>query len=178
MVVSLWRVRRTIWATAWAVYEPTGVLAYNELLAAKLIGMGRCPTVTIPHIWVDHPASITGGRALWDIPKQPATFAIESDPGAVFTATARTEDGQPIAEFIYRPRRTFPGRWPTRVQTRQPSLDNPFETAPTEAIAKAETSVEWGHGIWTIAPQGPFAFLAERKPFLTVRLQNCSLVFG
>src|SRR5688572_28557362 len=48
---------RAVVATAFAVYDPSGVLAYNELLAAVPVRLGKRSVITITHIWVDHPSS-------------------------------------------------------------------------------------------------------------------------
>ncbi|MFE2302578.1 acetoacetate decarboxylase family protein [Streptomyces sp. NPDC059445] len=62
---------------AWVVYENDSVLHYNELLRAVLVRDGGRPRVCITDIWVDSPASMTGGRELWGIPKELAEFAID-----------------------------------------------------------------------------------------------------
>lgn len=62
---------------AWVVYENDSVLHYNELLRAVLVRDGGRPRVCITDIWVDSPASMTGGRELWGIPKDLAEFAID-----------------------------------------------------------------------------------------------------
>src|ERR1700712_2340419 len=64
---------RVLVGTAFAVYEPHGILAYNELLLAVQVRRGAL-SVSVPCIWVDHPASVAGARALWSIPKQEAAF--------------------------------------------------------------------------------------------------------
>jgi hypothetical protein len=59
---------RAVVATAWVLYRTGGVLAYDELLAAVRVRVGGRACATVTHIWVDHPASAAGGRALWGIP--------------------------------------------------------------------------------------------------------------
>ena len=44
---------RTVVGTAWVDYQPGGVLAYRELLAAMLVRDGVRPRATITGIWVD-----------------------------------------------------------------------------------------------------------------------------
>lgn len=177
MTVSLWRVRRSFWATAWAVYEPAGVLAYRELLTAKLVGVSRWPRVTIPLIWVDHPVSIAGGRQLWAIPKEPARFEITEADGTL-TASATTSEGRPIARCRYRRRRTLPGRWSFGLRTRQPPLDGSTGADMIETDARLQAELNLGIGEWEIASDGPLAFLADRTPWLSLDTADLALVFG
>src|SRR3712207_3654263 len=60
---------RALLLTAFAIYMPGSVLAYNEMLCAMAVRAGLRVAATITHIWVDSPASAAGGRALWGIPK-------------------------------------------------------------------------------------------------------------
>ncbi|HTJ34874.1 MAG TPA: acetoacetate decarboxylase family protein [Dactylosporangium sp.] len=71
--------RRAVVGAAWVDYRPGGDLSYRELLAAVLVRAGWRPRVTITHIWVDSEASRDGGRALWGIPKDLATFELAED---------------------------------------------------------------------------------------------------
>lgn len=90
---------RAVVGTAWAAYKPGGVLAYNEVLVAMRVRVGGRPFTTITHIWVDHPASIAGGRELWGIPKQQAIFQVHDGRGAgggfAASAATRTGNGSP-----------------------------------------------------------------------------------
>ncbi|WP_268246309.1 acetoacetate decarboxylase family protein [Amycolatopsis deserti] len=65
---------RALVLAAWVDYQPPGVLSYRELMVTVVVRGGL--TVTIPHIWVDSPASLAGGRALWHIPKDLAEFTL------------------------------------------------------------------------------------------------------
>ena len=198
--VSLWRIRadelpatclppgtrlvmvfgRAVVGTAWAVYGPGGVLAYNEVLAAVRVRVGGRPFTTVTHIWVDHPASVAGGRELWGIPKQHAAFQVRGDGagGAEFAASAVTPDGQPIAKLRFRGRAALPGRWRLRTRTVQQPLDHDRSKALKIAEAKARASVGFGAAAWDFALDGPLGFLHGREPFLSARLTELSLRFG
>lgn len=83
------RVRATLWfqrgrapvaAPAWPLvvgalvtYLDTPVGPYREVFAGPVLRRLR-PTVTIPFIAVDSPASVVGGRRNWQLPKALATF--------------------------------------------------------------------------------------------------------
>ena len=198
--VSLWRMRvdelpatclppgtrlvmvfgRAVVGTAWAVYGPGGVLAYNEVLAAVRVRVGGRPFTTVTHIWVDHPASVAGGRELWGIPKQHAAFRVRGHgaDGAEFAASAVTPDGQPIAKLRFRGRAALPGRWRLRTRTAQRPLDHDRGKALKIAEAKALASVGFGAAAWDFALDGPLGFLHGREPFLSARLTELSLRFG
>ncbi|KAB1077251.1 acetoacetate decarboxylase [Methylobacterium soli] len=199
--VSLWQVRasalpadwlpqdlrpvtmlgRVLVGTAFAVYEPSGDLAYNEVLAAVQVhGSGR-PSLTVPFIWVDHPASIAGARAMWSIPKQEAAFRIRQPRDAEdprFRASAETPDEQPIADLLFRSRTSMPGRWPVRTAIVQTSLmgsgGGDLRITPAQAWAR----VSFGTATWDFGRQSPFSFLRGRNPFVSVRLTEMSLHFG
>jgi hypothetical protein len=195
--VSLWRLRadelpaaclppgtrpmtlfgRAVVGTAWAIYGPGGDLAYNEVLAAVRVRVGGRPFTTVTHIWVDHPASVAGGRELWNIPKQPAVFRIGGGDGG-FEASAATLDGRPIAALRFRGRAALPGRWRLRTRTAQGSLDHDGGKALKIAAAEALASVGFGAAAWDFALDGPLGFLHGREPFLSARLTELSLRFG
>ena len=88
------------------IYEPGGVLSYRELLVAVLAHRGKRPLATITDIWVDSAPSLHGGRELWGIPKQRASFRID---GA--TCGAVNADSELIASAAVRPIGGLPGRW-------------------------------------------------------------------
>lgn len=167
--------------TAWAVYGPGGVLAYNEVLAAVRVRAGGRPCITITHVWVDHPSSVAGARDLWGIPKQHAAFRVgRSDGvgGADFEASAATVDGQPIAALRFRSQAALPGRWRLRTRTAQRPLDHGRGKRLKITKADALTSIELGAAAWDFAADGPLGFLGDYKPFLTARLAKTSLRFG
>ncbi|MEU6709806.1 acetoacetate decarboxylase family protein [Streptomyces wuyuanensis] len=55
-------------------YE-AGTLCCDELVVGPLVRSGRRIGLLAQHIWVDDPASLWGGRRLWGIPKQLASFS-------------------------------------------------------------------------------------------------------
>ena len=199
MYVSMWRMRtaelpaiclpqgvrparilgQALVGTAWAVYRPGGVLAYNEVLAAVRVHAGGHRFTTITHIWVDHPSSIAGARALWDIPKQPAVFQVGAGvEGADLEACAATVGGQPIAALRFRSRFALPGRWHLHTRIAQRPLDPGRAAELTITRARALTSIHFGAAMWDFAPDGPLGFFNGRKPCVSVRLAGISLRFG
>lgn len=178
----LWAVLgQAILGTAWVMYGPGGVLAYNEVLAATRVSLRGRSFTTITHIWVDHPASIAGARALWGIPKQAALIRIDrggSAPGADLTASATTLDGQPIASTRFSRRAGLPGRWPFRTRTVHWREGRDGDEGMRVTEARASARVELGAATWAFAPDGPLAFLNRHEPLTSARLARMSLLFG
>lgn len=172
---------RVLVGTAVAIYEPGGVLAYNEALLAVAVHRGIRPALTVPHIWVDHPASIAGARAMWSIPKQEATFQVLSDGGTgqrPFEAQAVTPQGQLIMALRFRRTAPLPGRWPvsmTLVQGSKSGTDEP-DVRVTEASASAGISL--GRATWRFGQHSPLYFLQGRAPFLSLQLRGLKLRIG
>lgn len=68
-------------------YERGSTLEYSELVvAAALVRAGRRWGGWISHIWVDSESSVNGGRSIWRLPKDLATFG--HDPARRFEAVA------------------------------------------------------------------------------------------
>jgi hypothetical protein len=172
---------RVLVGTAFAIYEPEGILAYDELLLAVQVRRGVAPSVCMPSIWVDHPASAAGARALWSIPKQEATFAIERNDGAEgsdFEARALTALGASLAHLRFRSRTTMPGRWPVRTTIVQRPLNNGGDHAPQMTEARAWARVSLGAATWDFPRSGPLSFLRGCSPLTSIRLTDMSLRIG
>lgn len=153
------------WAFAggvWVDYQPGGDMAYRELMAAVLMRAGRRPRVTITHIWVDSPDSRDGGRALWGIPKELASFG--------FSDTAASADAIASAGLH---RRRPAVRLPVGFRVTQALRGKPL-TTPVRATAR------WGLArvAWRIDPHGPLGFLAGRRPLLSVSAADFRMRFG
>ena len=90
-----------VYGVALVRYEEPSPLTYGELLVAHVVETGSTPpkAVTITDIWVDSPASVAGGRALWAIPKDLCSFGFSSERQGLFDRTSWTAslDGRPIA---------------------------------------------------------------------------------
>ena len=159
--------------TAWVVYEPGGVLSYRELLVAVPVWHGRLLRASITDIWVDSAPSLRGGRELWGIPKELATFDFT---GPRFAAS--TPDGAPIARGTVAPRAGLPGRWPARYTVAQNiGVQKPAgELAVTPVRSRAALRLTSAY--WEFAPDGPLAWLAGGRPLLSASLRDFRLRFG
>ena len=153
--------------TAWVSYEPGGVLSYRELMATVLVRRGLRVAPSIARIWVDSEASRAGGRALWGIPKELADFEFH---GADFAAAER---GHPIATGTVRPSAWLPGRWPVRFTVAQ-TLDGRAKATPVRCRSRLGLS----RARFAADPSGPLAFLARRRPLLTLTVGDFRMRFG
>ncbi len=156
--------------TAWVDYEPGGMLPYHELLAAVLVRDGVRPIVTVTEIWVDSPASLAGGRAMWGIPKEFAQFEMVHEPS--FTARADTDTGVIASADIERGS-GLPIRlpsWFTVVQT----LDGRSRQTPVHATGHPHTA----SANWKINPDGKLGYLHGLTPAVTFGLRDFRLRFG
>ncbi|GAB3850154.1 acetoacetate decarboxylase family protein [Dactylosporangium cerinum] len=156
---------RAFIGTAWVDYQPGGDLSYRELLSAVLTRAGWRPRVTITHIWVDSVASRDGGRELWGIPKDLASFSLAA------TASAVTPDG-PIASSVLSGR-GIPPRLPVGFRVVQ-DLAGRAVTTPVRSTARYGPA----RVAWTIAPDGPLRFLAGRRPLLSFVAADFRMRFG
>lgn len=158
---------RGIVGTAWVEYEPGGVLSYREIMATVLVRRGWRLRPTIVAIWVDSIASRDGGRDLWAIPKELASF--DFDTGSF---SAWDEKGA-IALGTVRPRLRLPRRWPVAfsiVQTRDGrALVSPVRARAAVALSSATFAPD---------PSGPLGFLVGRRPLASFTLRDFVMSFG
>lgn len=156
----------------WVVYGPGGTMTYDELAVARIV---RTPEgkigASIPLIWVDSPASLAGGRALWGIPKELAEFgrAQEAD---LFRAWAALGD-TPLAAFTYEPSFDLPGR--RRVGAR---FVQEADGSPLVSPGRLEGRMGAGRGRWSFRRDGPLGFLEGLTPLATVRFSDADMTFG
>ncbi|MBB5957050.1 hypothetical protein FHS29_003643 [Saccharothrix tamanrassetensis] len=160
---------KAVVVTAFVDYQPGGVLAYRELLAAVLVRRGARIGLTIPRIWVDSPASRAGARALWGIPKDLARFDLT--PAARFTASAHDGD-----HAIATARLTVPERWcPLRART------TIWQDAP-EGLARTPLRVRGrvapARSSWRIDATGPLGWLRAARPLFGLAITGFHLRFG
>jgi hypothetical protein len=154
--------------TAWVIYEPGGMLSYRELLVAVLAHRGKRPLVTITDIWVDSVASLHGGRELWGIPKQWASFHID---GAICEAV--DDHGEPIASAAVRPISALPGRWRAGYTVAQQRAGE-LMLIPVRCAA----GVRLIQLSWEFASGGSLGWLVGARPILSMSLRDFTLRFG
>jgi acetoacetate decarboxylase len=133
-----------------ARYEPGSTLRYGELLVFPALTRVRGALgMWISHAYVDSPASLEGGRRMWGVPKDLATFAWR-DGGVAITH----EDGTPLLDVAWaQPRRTvpLPALTPSNGTTGGDDR-RAFRGRGTLRMAPARMNVD-------VPPQRPFASL-------------------
>ncbi len=98
----------TLGGLAVARYGDGSVLSYSELLVIPALVRADGRTGGwISHIYVDDEASLQGGRSIWGLPKELATFDWESQPeprGPNSTALRVSRHGKLLLDFWAAPR--------------------------------------------------------------------------
>ncbi|MQA06964.1 MAG: acetoacetate decarboxylase [Pseudonocardiaceae bacterium] len=155
---------------AWVDYQPGSMLPYHELAVAVLVRDGRRIRATVTDIWVDSEPSRAGGRALWGIPKELASFEMSHSP--VFRARAE-RDAEPLASAAFRRRPGLPLRMPSRGCVVQ-ELDG----APRRTPMRLAGYPHPAKASWSFHPSGPMSYLHGRKPLLSVSIRDFTLRFG
>jgi acetoacetate decarboxylase len=162
--------RAGLHVVAFADYAPSGVLGYRELLVARPARDGLVPRARITDIWVDSPASLQGGRALWAIPKELAAFTVEQTSGRTSEMTARSP-ATALASARFRA-----GRWGAR---------SPYAFIVDQLRDDGSHVVSGLRGHGTLHPatavwefDGPLAWLTEARQLGSFVLEDFSLTFG
>lgn len=97
----------TLGAIALARYTEGSILTYSELVVVSaVVKAGGRTGGWISHIYVDHETSLQGGRSIWGLPKDLATFEWEQLPerGRNSTAVKVSQHGRTILDFWAAPR--------------------------------------------------------------------------
>lgn len=168
---------RALVVTAWIDYTPPGQMRYHELLATVAVRHGAGIAGSITEIWVDSAASRAGGRELWGIPKELATFDLRFGPTVTATATTRPGDpgggGSPIATATFTPRRIGTPRARTGF-----SLVQEVAGAPYVSPVRARMRMRASSARWRVDPDGPLAYLAGHRPVVSAHAADARLLFG
>ncbi|MDQ4006695.1 MAG: acetoacetate decarboxylase family protein [Actinomycetota bacterium] len=177
MHLSLWRVGRRVVGTAFVDYQPGSDLTYAELLRARPARVGLRPAATVTDIWVDSAASCAGGRALWAIPKEMATFSLEPgtpDGAEPFYGVAHDGNKALLARAEFTGGRALLRRRTFSSCTRQQRDDGEVVVAGLSGSA----TVRRARARWELPDHGPFADLRGRRPLASVVLEDFELRFG
>jgi acetoacetate decarboxylase len=178
--LSLFRVREGdhrdrepgVYGVALVRYEVPSPLTYNELLVAHLVDRA----VTITDIWVDSPASVAGGRALWAIPKDLCDFTFDS---ALRGPLARTSwsaalDDRPIVSARFTDVSKVGPRLPFTGKTRQRRQDGEEVTAHLTGSSRALPC----RSSWSFDADGPLGWLHGKRSLASFRQADFAMSFG
>jgi hypothetical protein len=155
---------RAIVCAAFFVYEEPSPLTYDEIMATVLVREGWRPRVSITHIWVNSVASRDGGRRLWAIPKDLADFDV---------ARHSSYAAQGIGSLAVRRSRRLPWWLPVGFRIAQ-------DRAGTLLVSPVTGRIRLGLATarWSLAGDGPLAFLNGRRPLLMLACRPFHLLFG
>ncbi|MEO5817133.1 MAG: acetoacetate decarboxylase family protein [Gemmatimonadaceae bacterium] len=156
---------------AFVDYAPRGVLSYRELLVALPVISRHGVRYSIPLICVDSAQSRVGGRELWAIPKELASFDWREGGGRVHARMS--QEGREVASVETGGRVALPGRWPLPLPTAQ-TLDG--RTIYSRNAVRARPSLVSAR--WKFASDGPLGFLAGARPLISVSLTDADVAFG
>jgi hypothetical protein len=157
--------RTALVTTAFVRYNDRGLMAYDELLAAVVVRHGRGVALSITDIWVDSEVSLAGGRGLWGIPKDLATFG---------ERYAETADG-PIASASFAARRAPSVRLPIPLRG---SVVQTVDGRTKASAIRAGGSVRPATARWDLAVGGPLAWLRAGTPVTSLLARDFSMRFG
>jgi hypothetical protein len=163
------------YAVAFVDYTAGGVLAYHELLVARLVRTVP-PQVRISDIWVDSLPSLAGGRSLWGIPKDLAVLPLaEEAVGATDRARfGSVVDEHEVASGTFTTLRPAGPRLPFSLTTSQVREDASIALARCRGSARITPC----RGVWRFAADGPLGFLHGRRPVVSLRAVDVRLSFG
>ena len=159
-----------VYGVAFVRYEEGSPLTYHELLAGRMVDTGEHGRrITITDIWVDSPASVAGGRALWAIPKELCTFVETEERGRVRSRArwAASIDGRPIAAATFGDVSGALPRTPFRGETWQPAID--AHPAPVLGSLTGSAKAAPCRSSWRFAPDGPLGWLHGARRLASFR---------
>jgi acetoacetate decarboxylase len=177
--VSLFRVREGdhpdrapgVYGAAMVAYEEPSPLTYGELLVAT----PRHRRAHITDIWVDSVDSRDGGRDLWAIPKDLATFSrTTTGRRRQRTSWEVAVDGRPTASARFTDVASAAPRTPFRGATWQVREDGSEVSAPMRGTARSLPC----RARWTFHDEGPLAWLAGKRPLASFRMAGFQMSFG
>lgn len=162
--------RHALLFTAFVRYTPGSVLSYDELLVAAVGRRGASPVAVIPHIWVDSPASVAGGRELWGIPKGLADFEQSWENPLVARASV---EGRELASVRAAQGVRLPGWHRLPMPTAQ-RLDGHDAYAQVQSLGR----LHLGSAAWSFPDDSPLAFITRGRPLVTSVLRQMTIRFG
>jgi acetoacetate decarboxylase len=159
---------KTIGGLFFLSYEH-GSLAYRELnVIAGLIRVGTRFAFLLPRLYVDSAASLAGGRAIWAVPKEFATFEIDAAAGAT------SIDVRQSAQSICRLRCTVP-RAGLRLPIPLPSF-GVRDDAFLFFTGKLSTRLSLARAVVELPRDSEFTALGLDRPRIALRCDSLTLV--
>ncbi len=161
--------RHTLGCVYLAKYGSGSVLEYHEMIVLPALtwGAGRLG-FWVSHIYVDLPASMAGGREVWNLPKELADFSV--DDGEHGRRVTVRQDETTLATFDYQPRRSgVPMMLPL------PAFGT-LNGSPRFFVGQARNRLNMTKTHVEIPPESPFANLGVGRSFLGLNYANLNLL--
>ena len=159
---------KTLGVVCFASYGPGSVLEYDELIVAPALTRHAGKSgFWISHIYVDHEASMAGGREIWGLPKEMARFTWET--GSKDRVVARQRDRVLATVSWGQQRRLWqqPLRLPVISRLGPELLGFQGKVCGRLGISRGRLEVP---------PESPFASLGLGRGGLTYQLRNMDFV--
>lgn len=156
---------KTIGGVYLASYESGSTLEYHELIVSPaLVSYGNQWGGWISHIYVDHPDSVAGGREIWGLPKELATFEWENGN------TIKVYQGSKLLYSLnYQPK-----KWSLPLSLTLPSFGI-LDSDILRFQANFKSNLSLINSQFKIPTDSPFANLGLEKPGLTFSLNRLTL---
>ncbi|MBS45731.1 MAG: acetoacetate decarboxylase [Nocardioides sp.] len=179
-----------VYGAAFVDYTEPSPLTYSELLVSRLVRRGEPGSVggrvqpgSITDIWVDSPASMAGGRALWAIPKWLCDFDMESEQRGPVRRTrwAASLERRPIAAARFTDVSAVAPRTPFGLALWQPGLpagEPQGGEGPKQSGMRGSGRSLPARAHWEIDPDGPLAYLRAARQLASVRIRDFRIDFG
>ncbi len=165
-----------VYGVALVDYQAGSPLTYGELLVARPVtvssGADTGKHVTVTDIWVDSEPSREGGRSLWAVPKELATFDWSTAHRDGTRPVSATVPGIATAE-LGAPRARLP-RVPFTGTTWQPREDGSSVVAGLTGSSRAFPV----RGSWSFEPDGPLGWLVGARPLASFVMSDFRMTFG
>lgn len=155
---------RTLGGIYCATYEAGSTLEYSELIVIPgLVRHRHRVGAWISHIYVDEPLSIAGGRHIWSLPKEEASFRQHPDGGKTIS-----QGGAVLCTLGNAGRRRTPGLL-------LPLMAPVISKGPGGRVrGTEEDSIHWfrGTGSAFFRTGGSFLYVPPDSPFASLGLGN------
>lgn len=164
---------KTLGGVYLSYYDDRSALSYNELvIIAAIARYGHHFGSWISHIYVDNPDSVAGGRQIWGLPKQLATFTWEKSNDAYDCCVSVTQADRQLCRLSYNlPNFSFP----------LPLLFNNFSTLNSNLISySVDLKAQYGfvNSKLDIPSNSPFQGLKIPQPWLSIYGQSMQAVIS
>jgi hypothetical protein len=162
---------KTLGGVYLSAYESGSLLQYNELIVvpAFVRFQGKIGA-WISHIYVDNEISVAGGREIWGLPKEMASFTWTKDSVSV------SQKDRQLCRLVYQKDWFSLSSW-----WKQPLSGDVFGGLGSDLLlftGKFQAKLEMLKGNLEIPSESPFASLNLKQPLLSINCQQLELLAG